>query len=112
MPRGAPKNVKDMTAYSTLPQTASDVADALKSHFKGYIEWKGLDEILVALPLRLQQAVRIYYEEWRTTEEVAELMGCSVNSVWVYLRQAREEILARTLVAEIRKLRKEVKDDN
>lgn len=93
MPRGMPKDVKNMTAYSTQPKTTSDVADCLKSHFKGYIEWKGLDEILAKLPVKLQKTINIVYGEWRTYEEAAEVMGCSVDTVNRHLREARRRIL-------------------
>ena len=93
MPQGPPENVKPMLSYSTYPKTPTDVSYALKSHFQGYITWPGIDEFISSLPVMLQQATRLYHEEGRTREEVAEVMGCSVSSVNIYLRIVREMIL-------------------
>jgi DNA-directed RNA polymerase specialized sigma24 family protein len=93
MPRGEPKNVKDLSAYSLPPKTRMDVAYALKSHFFGLIEWHGVEDFIGTLPVQYQQALRLCYEEYRSQEESAEVMGCSSCTVKVYLAKGRDLIL-------------------
>jgi RNA polymerase sigma-70 factor (ECF subfamily) len=47
-----------------------------------------------ALPDRQRQAVTLYYQEERTVEEVAAMMGLPVNTVKTHLHRARASLAA------------------
>ena len=88
-----PVSTQSAQDCSSPPKTTSDVADCLKAHYKGYIEWDNLNRLLEQLPVRLQQVINVYYGQWHTLDEAAEIMGCSSSSIKRYLRQARKDIL-------------------
>jgi RNA polymerase sigma-70 factor (ECF subfamily) len=47
-----------------------------------------------ALPEKQRQAVILYYQDERTVEEVAEMMGMPVNTVKTHLHRARASLAA------------------
>ena len=95
MPKGPPKDVKKMRDYSSPPQTATDVSSCLRAHYMGYVEWEGVEDFIAGLPVKLQQTVNLYYGDWRTIEDTAEVMGCSVWSVNSYLKVVRDLLLEK-----------------
>jgi len=57
--------------------------------------WRQVD----ALPDKQRQAVTLYYQEERTVEEVAAMMGLPVNTVKTHLHRARANLAAVLVVA-------------
>jgi RNA polymerase sigma-70 factor (ECF subfamily) len=57
--------------------------------------WREVD----ALPDKQRQAVTLYYQEERTVEEVAAMMGLPVNTVKTHLHRARASLAAALAAA-------------
>jgi len=57
--------------------------------------WRQVD----ALPDKQRQAVTLYYQEERTVEEVAAMMGLPVNTVKTHLHRARASLAAALATA-------------
>ena len=74
-----PAVFKEVEAIATAPAVPDD--PALWLHVQ-------------ALPEKQRQAVVLYYQDERTVEEVAEMMGMPVNTVKTHLHRARANLAA------------------
>jgi RNA polymerase sigma-70 factor (ECF subfamily) len=73
-----PAVFEEVASREAAPGTADDDASL----------WREVD----ALPDKQRQAVVLYYQEERSVEEVAEMMGMPINTVKTHLHRARASL--------------------
>lgn len=91
---------KQMRAHSAISMENPGVQAEVEAKLPGQMSRKAaveLDSLLAQLPPLYRQAVRLFYWEQKSYDEVAAMLGLPIGTVRTYLHRARKQ-LAQAMV--------------